>query len=321
LFRPGPLGIPLRAMARLPRMLGAVSCHESADLALIRSAVGGDAGLSCCRAGAPGPWSKETILFLSQGNNHPMYLAKAGTGEAVRALLQNESEWVKTLRAEPSLTEHVPELIAHHAGPEFCFVAQSVVGGDLDFQFGGSHIDFLRKLHAWRRQAMPLEETKLYANWQNRLRRLHGMLSESWSARLKSAIQHMERTLNGKRLDSVAAHNDFTPWNVRVERGVARVFDWEYADAEQLPLMDPIHFALLPLALKRRPIAELEKKLGEVLQGAATWFDRECSEAGESQALAYLVNLCTLYLCAESGRAGTNPVLECYGRLMDSISR
>ena len=101
-FMPGKLGIPLRAMARLPRLFGAVECVESSKLASIREAIGKVTGLSCCRAGAEGVWSKDTVLFLSIDTGKPLYIAKAGAGEAVDALLRNEADWLRTLRGQPS---------------------------------------------------------------------------------------------------------------------------------------------------------------------------------------------------------------------------
>src|SRR5580698_10793178 len=71
-FNPGRLGIPLRAMARWPRLFGATMCVESDELATIRAAIGDPAGNSYCRSGAEGVWSKDTILFLDHRTSEPL---------------------------------------------------------------------------------------------------------------------------------------------------------------------------------------------------------------------------------------------------------
>ena len=132
LFHPGRLELPLRTMARLPRLLGVASCMENEKMVFIRQAIGNEAGLSCCRTGAPGPWTKETILFLDH-SAEPMYIVKAGAGEAVNSLLRNEAEWLRTLRDQAPLAGHVPELIAHRSAAELSFVAESPLPGNLDY--------------------------------------------------------------------------------------------------------------------------------------------------------------------------------------------
>ena len=320
-FRPGRLEFSMRAMARLPRLLGAVSCVEAGKLESIREAIGKEAGLSCCRAGAPGPWSKDTILLLDKATTEPLYIVKAGAGEAVDFLLRNEVNWLRTLRDRTALADHIPELVAHRSGADLSFVAESLLPGKLDYEFGESHITFLRKFQEHSRQTMRLEESRLYRNLRSRLKDLSGLLSEAWSTRLDMGMRRIEQSLSGSPILLVAAHNDFTPWNIRVERDVARVFDWEYADYEQLPLFDPLHFILMPMALKSRPTAKMVQSMRETLQLCRQWIGKESCYEGQTQTLAYLMNLCTLYLWSERGKSDLNPVLESYARLIDHLCR
>ena len=126
-FRPGRLELPLRAMALLPGLAGAASCIEAEQLASIREAIGKEMGLSCCRSGAPGPWSKDTLLFLDKDTDKPLCIAKAGVGEASDSLLQNEANWLRTLRDKAQLSEYIPTLIAHRCGADLSFVVESLV--------------------------------------------------------------------------------------------------------------------------------------------------------------------------------------------------
>ena len=318
-FRPGKLEIPLRAMASLPRLFGSVGCVESEKLALIRDAIGKVAGLSCCRAGAEGVWSKDTILLLNEKTAEPLYIVKAGAGEAVDSLLRNEANWLRTLRDQAPLAGHIPELIAYRSGKDLSFVAQCALPGNLDFRLGELHFEFLRRLQTYSIQPMRYEDSQLYRTLNSRVKDLCGLLTEAWSARLERAMRRIEESLSGSPVLLVAAHNDFTPWNIRVERGVARVFDWEYADYEQFPLFDPLHFSLAPMALKSGRLIKIIRRMQETLHLCHRGLGEERCYAAEAQALAYFINLCTLYLWADRGKRNLHPTLVSYARIIDHM--
>jgi hypothetical protein len=319
LFHPGRLELPLRAMARMPRLLGAVSCVEADKLASIREAISKDAGLSCCRTGAPGVWSKDTILFLDH-NAEPLYIVKAGAGEAVDFLLRNEANWLQTLHDQASLADHIPEIVAHRSGEDLSYVVERPLQGKFEYKLGESHFAFLRKLQEYSRQTMPLEESRLYQNLRSRLKDLNGLLSQAWSIRLEKAMQRIEQSLSGPTSLFVAAHNDFTPWNIRVQSGIARIFDWEYADYEQLPLFDPLHFALMPMALMRQSPDHLLRTMRQTLRQCKQRFAKQLCYEAETQALAYLVNLASLFLWADRGDCTQHPVVARYAHLIDYTS-
>jgi hypothetical protein len=317
-FQPGRLGIPMRAMALLPRLSGATGCVESENLALIRESIGKEAGLSSSRAGAPGPWYKETILFLDQ-RDEPLYLVKAGAGEEVDALLQNEANWLRFLRDQPSLVGHIPELVTHRSGSDLCFVGQRVVSGNIDFRLRESHFDFLRKLQESSLKTMRYEDSRLYRNLSLRMNGLSGKLTPAWSTRLEVGLGRIKSSLSGASIQFVTAHNDFNPWNVRLERGVAKVFDWEYADAEQPPLFDPLHFVLMPMALSSQPTNKMVQRIHETLKLCIHSLAKESSYQAETQVLAYLMHLCTLYLWGAGGASGSN-VLTSYAHVIDQMN-
>ena len=319
IFRPGRAELMLRVMARLPRISGAISCVENENLLLIRKEIGKEAGLSCCRTGAPGPWSKDTILLLYKNNDETMYIVKAGAGEAVNTLLQNEANWLRTLRDQPTLAGHIPDLVAHCSGAHLSFVAETPLLGKLDYQFGELHVTFLRKLQKYSHCTVRLEESKLYWNLRSRLTDLSDRLSEAWSTRLQMGMQRIEQALSGSPILFVAAHNDFSPWNIRVQRGVARIFDWEYANYEQLPLFDPLHFALMPMALRNRPIIMMVHSMNETMKQCRQWLGNEYCYEAPAQALAYLMNLCTLYIWGNRAIQRSDSIVDKYACLIDHL--
>jgi Phosphotransferase enzyme family len=320
-FRPGLLGIPLRAMARLPRFSGSRSCTEGAQITSIREAIGGEIGLSCCRAGAEGVWLKDTVLLLDKENDKPLYLVKAGRGAAVDSLLRNEATWLRTLREERTLAGHIPLLVAHCFGEDFCFVAQCPVSGDIDFRLGASQLDFLRKLQASSLRKLRYEDSSLYKTLNLRLAELEGHLSEAWSARLERAMQRIEGSLSGSPVLLVTAHNDFTPWNIRIFHNFAYVFDWEYAAQEQLPLFDPLHFVLMPMALRSQSTSKIIQNIHSTLKLCREQLGAEQCYEADTQALAYMMNLCTLYLWGDPRRSPSHPALACYALAIDYMCR
>jgi len=319
IFQPGWLELPLRAMAHLQSLLGAASCGEDDKMAAIREAICKEAGASCCRIGTPGPWSKDTILFLNKQNKEPLCIVKAGAGETVDLLLKNEAEWLRNMGAQAALADHIPELVAHRSGADFSFLAESPLPGNPDYRLGELHFIFLRKLQQYSRRTVMYEESKLYRNLHARLKVLDGLLTDAWSMRIEEAMRRIDQSLSGRPLLFVAAHNDFTPWNIRVERGMARIFDWEYADHEQLPLFDPLHFVLMPMALKSRPVAQMAQRMRETLELCREQFGEESRFEENAQALAYLTNLVTLYLCSQRGITNSDYVLESYAKIIDFV--
>jgi hypothetical protein len=318
-FMPGKLGIALRAMARLPRLFGTVDCVESERLVSVREAIGDVTGLSCCRAGAEGVWSKDTILFLSIDTSEPLYIAKAGAGEAVDALLRNEANWLRTLGEQPFLAEHIPGFIAHRSGSDLSFVVQSAIAGSLDFSLGDWHFEFLRKLHKFSIQVKVYEDSQLYLALETRVKELCGQLTEAWSTRLEKAMQRITESLSGSPVALVTAHNDFTPWNIRVRQNRAHVFDWEYAASERLPLFDPLHFVLMPMALRSPPTKRLLQSMRHTLKLCKSQLAAELCYEPDTQALAYMTNICTLYLWGDPEGSVLHPSLACYAQAIDYL--
>ena len=59
--------------------------------------------------------------------------------------------------------------------------------------------------------------------------------------------------------------------------------------------------------------------MSQTLQMSQRWFGKEYCYEAQTQALAYLMNLCTLYLWSERGKSKQNTVLDSYARIIDYI--
>ena len=318
-FRPGKLGVPLRAMAQLPRVFGATECIEGAEIISIRQAIGEDAGPSCCRAGSEGSWSKNTVLFVDKAVAKPLYIVKTGAGVAIDGLLKNEAQWLRNLEDQASLAIHIPELVAHRPGADFCFVVQTVVSGKFDMRLGELHFDFLRKLQKSSLQTINYQESGIYRTLNSRLAGLSDFLPDVWSARLEKAVRRIGEILSVSPVLVVTAHNDFTPWNVGLKHDLAHVFDWEFAADEQLPLFDPLHFALMPLGLWGRPVNKILRAMKETVQQCQIRLGAGFCYEAQTQALAYLVNVCTLYLCSLREESFSHPLIQSYAQVIDHL--
>ena len=302
-------------MTHVPWLPGKASCIEGEGLVAIREAVGNEAGLSCCRAGALS--SKNMILLLKKEKATPLYLVKAGTGTIVDYFLQNEANWLRVLHDQANLAEHLPELVAHRSGADLCFVAQTPISGRQSFALGEQQLDFLRKLQVDSLQLLGFEDSSLFRNLNSRMRDLSELLPDVWKFRINKAIQRFGDSLAGSRHLFVTAHNDFTPWNVRIRGGSAYVIDWEFASGEQLSLFDPLHFILTPVVLRTESPEKIIRTIRETIQSCSRWFGNERCCQGEIQALAYMVNLCTLYLWTVRAKYDTHPVLDRYAKVID----
>ncbi len=308
-------------MARFPRLGGAGGLVEGTRMAAIRQVLGQDAGTSSCRAGGGGVWSKLTLVFPSRSKDQRRYLVKAGAGAIDNRFLCNEAEWLRALRSHPQLAGQIPEMIAHQSGRDLCFLAQPAFPGDISFDIGAPHFDFLRKLHDYASCKKDFGDSALRRNLLQRINAVDGALPEAWSARLRNGIQKVDEALSGRPLLMTAAHNDFTGWNIRLLHGHAHVFDWEFAAHEQLALFDPLHFVLMPRALEAGPTGPFLKRISQVLSLCRRFLSAECCAMPEVQTLAYLLNVCTLHLRDDASVHRTDPAMHCYGDLIDHLLR
>ena len=102
-----------------------------------------------------------------------------------------------------------------------------------------------------------------------------------------------KEVMSGFHSRSCIVHGDFVPWNIVIENGHARVFDWEYGVVDGVPAWDALYFrlqvGLITLSWTHRQLAD------EVLVCAARQDDGYTVAQYLGMAVLLLLDLCGRY--------------------------
>jgi hypothetical protein len=71
------------------------------------------------------------------------------------------------------------------------------------------------------------------------------------------------------------------------------------------------------MALRSRPKGEMLERIHETLQLGRQWLGKELCYAAETQALAYLMNVSTLYFWGARWHSISHPLFESYAHIID----
>jgi hypothetical protein len=292
--------------------------QETSLLRDIKQAVGEAVAGSIARIGTPGPYSKNTVLFLNV-EGEPVGVAKVGTSVASGELLANEAQWLTRL-ATTALSAQVPRLIwtEHRAGTHI--LVQSAVSGDWGGNLlGQMQLRFLSQLQSigepfsgYRGSSMEGALNKSFAMLQNKL-------SSAWARRAKMGLRILEEKLPAAHLPMVVAHRDFAGWNTRQSGNAVFVFDWEYAREGYVPLYDLFHYMLMPAAVRKYVTSSQALNVVVDVVGYGrrlTWGGEKIANA-ELQLLAYLLDICLFYLESNNGNDTGDIVVHRFGELID----
>lgn len=269
--------------------------------------------------GTPGPLRKYTVLMLNDVGTQ-IAVAKIGTTPKAVHQVRKEAHWLRVLSAEPAMRQSTPAFIAEGNIADACIVVQSVCTGKfVDNVLRSPQLQFLSAFQEVFQEEQKFRDSVMYREMACRFERLQSRLSPEWVNRIRRALSVLEAGLDNITMPLVAAHRDFTPWNMRLQRGRLAVFDWEYASTGYLPLYDLFHFYLLPIAVKSvvspsrlRCILENVVRHGESLGEPARKL-----YAPALQLLAYLLDVSLFYLESNEGRETGDLVVHCFACLID----
>jgi hypothetical protein len=161
--------------------------------------------------------------------------------ESADGRLRHEAAVVRDLESYQELRPHIPRLIFAGLLQGRYIIFQSPLegkGGPL--QYASLHEEFLGRLHSCRSERRPglriVEETG--HKWD----RVAMEMGTKWQELGQKALGVAARELEGKEIACGITHGDFAPWNMRIDEGNLRLFDWESASYHAPLLWDQFHF-------------------------------------------------------------------------------
>jgi hypothetical protein len=158
------------------------------------------------------------------------------TGEPRQALIANEAEMLRHLNARHPGDGPAPRLLFDGVRGDLYMTVQGAIAGRPGSRdMTNAHRGFLARLQEGG-GSRPASESQL-------VRQLH-VRADRWfpeDPTFQRLLAALDRDLAALVLPSVVVHGDFAPWNVRLERGQLRAFDWEYGIVDGLPHLDALH--------------------------------------------------------------------------------
>jgi hypothetical protein len=190
--------------------------------------------------GTPGTFQKLTVQVMRSDGSILGYLKMPMTASADERL-RNEAAVVRDLDSYAELRPHIPRLIFAGSLQGRYVVFQSALQGSRGpLCYASLHEKFLRRLHSCRSERRPgqriIEETA--HEWHH----VASRMGATWQELGRKALGVAERELDRREIVCGIAHGDFAPWNMRIDDGTLRLFDWESASYHTPLLWDQFHF-------------------------------------------------------------------------------
>lgn len=165
-----------------------------------------------------------------------------------------------------------------------------------------AHIHFLGNLYNKTKKLVKYENSNFYKNIhmeksEKQFRKLRCSNRRELFSAYKSALEKIDSKFSNQELYMGIAHRDFTPWNMFKNTKSLFVFDWEYASAEYLPMVDLFHFVFQDLLFgqgktKKQIQEHFKKKQGRY----AEYLKLYTSIDYEYLFTAYLLDVISQYL-------------------------
>jgi hypothetical protein len=301
---------------------GAARLREVSRLEGIKSRVCGGQGYTVAALGAPGPYSKDSILFLD-AMQQELAIAKVGGTPAAIRLLGNEVAWLGRLGNDESVHVHIPRLIAYEPIADGQLLLQTVGAGRKGvLSLGLSHMQFLGRLQTTGEVHRGYSGSGMEKAMQSRYTALRGLMHGGWEARTEVVLTALRNAGQLSSLGMVPAHRDFSPWNIRLRPEGAFVFDWEYASDGYFPLYDVFHFLMIPRLLRGGvSAADCSGAIRQAVQAARAFQDGEArSTRADLQLLAYFLDLALFYLESNQGKEQGDRVVQRCGQAIDRFA-
>lgn len=191
------------------------------------------------------PHHSRAVLVAFEPAGEAALIAKLAADAGSADRLAHEWEALSFLQGVPALARSTPAPTAYVRG----HLGHALIAGAL--RGAAAPLELIPAIRDWL-GACRLGET-VAADESEVVRRVgrHIRLEGAVRARLRPLFELALRALRDQRVPLTVVHGDFIPWNVLLDRGRARVFDWEYAAIRGIPGWDET-FWILQTGLIRR---------------------------------------------------------------------
>lgn len=187
--------------------------------------------------GNPYNYLRPALHVFSKGEL--VAIGKFADKDELRGRISREWEMLCSLKGVRGLAGAVPSPIAYHRGHlgETLLTNAFAAGDPAPSELTPPVVAWLRSCQ--QAQTGDAAKTALVGQLTGELAEVAGS-DELLSSVVGSAVQ----LLAGAQVPVTLVHGDFVPWNMVLDGGTLRVFDWEYGCLEGLPNWDETHFML-----------------------------------------------------------------------------
>lgn len=195
--------------------------------------------------GTPGFYRKVTFQIMDEKGKIIAYARLAETRQT-RNLIENEANILLNLSKINIKTAYIPEVLFYDKQDNYAFLIQSACPKPFwmkNFSVTFYHLKFLREifLKTASKNSLPFYKLDCFNLVKKRIDGSFPSIPLEMQERLTKGMKYInDYTPRALCL----SHGDFTSWNTILKRGVFYVFDWEYANTMEPPLMDLIHFIM-----------------------------------------------------------------------------
>ncbi|OIQ71385.1 hypothetical protein GALL_469990 [mine drainage metagenome] len=272
--------------------------------------------------GIPGPLQK-LILYCPESRGGPGAVAKIALQKSADKAIAHETYWLLKLNRSPSISRCMPRLLMQGTlgSNRHYFSMLSLPQGFSPKLFGKPHDEFLHLLARPNPEAGSWNQSQAYVRLYQRTHATLPLVEEKLRLLWLDSLAEIDSLIGRAVLPTCIIHGDFAPWNLRQIDGELFLFDWEFTEEVGNPLLDFLHFHLIPLALQRWPLRATA--MPTLLGKAALYADRQfgsdsgVAAAGGAMLLHYLLDTLTFYVAASGHMDYTHPVLRTYSRLLE----
>jgi hypothetical protein len=278
---------------------------------------------SVIETGAAGPMQRASAIFTTVEGEAVAY-AKVARVPSADEVIRAEAAWLRRLTGVADLSGRVPQLLDEGTtlNGRCYFVTRIAPTTRSSLKFSAAHIGFLAALGRTHVESRKFSASPVLQRLEGMLARLDLCVDRAAVFVLKDALRDCARGLAGVEVPAVVAHGDFTPSNMRRDRGSLFVFDWEQAHAGANPLSDLLHFLLAPLAAMRHDLlpralwARVRSARARALLLYPEWHWTDSAVA--SLALAYLIESVARRVLAHRCLDMSDPLARNYWRLLET---